>query len=291
MRDQATNRNILHKDEDLKKEQKEKRISNHNKPSDEHFDIDIGDEVMVKDQMTKLKPREKFVVVSSAPDESKVKVQKRDKKFTARQYDIPKHQLMKVPRKAALKAKQNISEWSKLCAVSVVQNKVKLHAWDHDNDDEDPVFYTKKPLIVEEEDEEDPSNDTTHSDRSTTTDHEYEEDSSTEPDDSFRLIDNENLANWGDEDTYHEDDEDSTPREGSQDSFHDAQEINDPDYCPGPGLLRNILEDNRTFLNNHPKRPDRTENQKVHNILRKSTRETEKHDYREMHGIRKYNKK
>ena len=291
MRDQATNRNILHKDEDLKKEQKEKRISNHNKPSDEHFDIDIGDEVMVKDQMTKLKPREKFVVVSSAPDESKVKVQKRDKKFTARQYDIPKHQLMKVPRKAALKAKQNISEWSKLCAVSVVQNKVKLHAWDHDNDDEDPVFYTKKTLIVEEEDDEDPSNDTTHSDRSTTTDHEYEEDSSTEPDDSFRLIDNENLANWGDEDTSHEDDEDSTPREGSQDSFHDAQENNDPDYCPGPGLLRNILEDNRTFLNNHPKRPDRTENQKVHNILRKSTRATEKHDYREMHGIRKYNKK
>ena len=285
MRDQATNRNILHKDEELKAKQKEKRIANHNKPSDEKYDVDIGDEVMVKDQMTKLKPREKFVVVSDGQDDNNVTVQKRDKKFTARQYEVPKHQLLKVPRAAAKKAKENIKKWSKLCSVSVKEN-VKLYAWDDDDNDEDPVFFTVKPLNLEDDDANDfDSFETTNSDRSTTTDREYEDSSTEQEDESFRLIDNENIANW-EEEHGDDDDEDSTPRE---ESFHDAEERASPDNCPGPGLLRNILEDNKTFLTQHPRKPDRTEDQKLQN-LRRSARAAEKErtDYREMSGIRKY---
>ena len=289
MRDQATNRNIIHKDEDLKNKQKEKRESNHNKASEENFDFNVGDDVMVKDQLTKLKPREKFVIVSPGQDDNNVRVQKRDKKFTARQYDIPKHQLLKVPRRAALKAKQNIAEWTKLCSVSVKKKKsaVKLHAWEHGDDDEDPTFHTMKPLLMEDEEDFDPSNETTNSERSTTTDHEHEETSTESEDDSFRLVDNERIADWGGDDD--EDDEDSTPQE---ELFHDAEENGSPDNCPGPGLLRNILEDNRTFLKIHPKKPDRTDDQKVRNpiIVRRSSRQAEQPDYRELHGIRKYRK-
>ena len=95
-------------------------------------------------------------------------------------------------------------------------------------------------------------------------------------------MDNEQLANWGEEYLADEDD-DSTPRE---DSFHDAEGNSSPDNCQGPGLLRNIIDDNRTFLNEHPKRPDRTEDQKN----RRSARllQNECPDYRLMHGIRKY---
>ena len=236
-----------------------------------------------------LKPREKFVIVSPGQDDNNVRVQKRDKKFTARQYDIPKHQLLKVPRRAALKAKQNIAEWTKLCSVSVKKKKsaVKLHAWEHGDDDEDPTFHTMKPLLMEDEEDFDPSNETTNSERSTTTDHEHEETSTESEDDSFRLVDNERIADWGGDDD--EDDEDSTPQE---ELFHDAEENGSPDNCPGPGLLRNILEDNRTFLKIHPKKPDRTDDQKVRNpiIVRRSSRQAEQPDYRELHGIRKYRK-
>ena len=90
---------------------------------------------------------------------------------------------------------------------------------------------------MEDEEDFDPSNETTNSERSTTTDHEHEETSTESEDDSFRLVDNERIADWGRDDD--EDDEDSTPQE---DLFHDAEEIGSPDNCPGPGLLRNILE-------------------------------------------------
>ena len=78
------------------------------------------------------------------------------------------------------------------------------------------------------------------------------------------MIDNENIANW-EEEHGDDDDEDSTPRE---ESFHDAEERASPDNCPGPGLLRNILEDNITFLTQHPRKPDRTEDQKLQNLRR-----------------------
>ena len=287
MRDQATNRNILHKDEDLKLKQKEKRMSNHNKPSDTDYSFDVGDEVMVKDQMTKLKPREKFVVVSPSQEENKVTVQKREKKFTARQYNIPKHQLLKVPRKAAMKAKQKINDWSKLCKVSTKQNDVKLHAWEDVDDDEDQVYYTTKPVNIDDEERDQSMDDTTYSEDSTT-DREHE--TSTETDDD-RFVPNENLAEWGEEEEVEIDDDDSTtPQE--EDSFHDAQDQGSNDYCPGPGLLRNILDENTTFLNQHPKRPDRTEDQKIRNILRRSERTAEHNrpDYRMLSGMRQRKK-
>ena len=287
MRDQATNRNILHKDEDLKLKQKEKRMSNHNKPSDTDYSFDVGDEVMVKDQMTKLKPREKFVVVSPSQEENKVTVQKREKKFTARQYNIPKHQLLKVPRKAAMKAKQKINDWSKLCKVSTKQNDVKLHAWEDVDDDEDQVYYTTKPVNIDDEERDQSMDDTTYSEDSTT-DREHE--TSTETDDD-RFVPNENLAEWGEEEEVEIDDDDSTtPQE--EDSFHDAQDQGSNDYCPGPGLLRNILDENTTFLNQHPKRPDRTEDQKIRNILRRSERTAQHNrpDYRMLSGMRQQKK-
>ena len=63
MRDQATNRKIAAKDENLKLLQKEKRNETYNKPLDILPEFEIGDDVMITDSLSKLKPREKFVVI------------------------------------------------------------------------------------------------------------------------------------------------------------------------------------------------------------------------------------
>ena len=113
LRDQVTNKNIMHKDEELKNVQKELRERSHNKVPPVNVKFDVGDTVMIKDQLTKTKPREKFIVVdSSTGNNSDVKIQKQDKKFMAKQYDVKKHQLIRVPRDAALLAKKRISDTS-----------------------------------------------------------------------------------------------------------------------------------------------------------------------------------
>ena len=146
MRYQATNKNIAAKDDKLKLAQKEKRNQHHNKPLDSLPQFDVGDNVMVKDSLSKLKPREKFVVISPSASQEKthVVVQKQDKKFNARKYEIPKHQLLKVPCQAALKARRKISEVAQFCSIQIRENdvEIKSHAWDKvDNDDEEDYLY------------------------------------------------------------------------------------------------------------------------------------------------------
>ena len=109
MRDLGTNKNIIQQDEKLKEEQRQLREHNHNKEKTISVEYETGDTVMIKDQLTKTKPREKFIVIDPNTKHSKVKVQKQDNKFFARQYDVPKHQLIKAPRKAAMRARELIS--------------------------------------------------------------------------------------------------------------------------------------------------------------------------------------
>ena len=146
MRDLATNKNINHKDSVLKAQQSENRTQSHNKVPPVTVQYDMGETVMIKDSMSKLKPREKFVIVDPDVSQTHVKIQKQDKKFMARQYDVPKHQLLRVPRQAAVKAKKKISESAKLCHLYVKENEVPIHAFnDADStDDEDTVYYNCK---------------------------------------------------------------------------------------------------------------------------------------------------
>ena len=102
----------------------------HNKPLDDVVDVRVGDHVMIKDQMSKLKPREKFVVIDPKVNDTHVTVQKQDKKFLARQYDVAKHQLLKVPRQAALKAKQKIKNMSHLYQLGQQNPIIPTHAFD-----------------------------------------------------------------------------------------------------------------------------------------------------------------
>ena len=152
MRDQATNKNIVAKDEVLKEAQRKKRLQNHNDPLDALPQFDVGDDVMIKDSLSKLKPREKFVVISPGKnhEETHVVVQKQDKKFNSRKYEIPKHQLLKVPRQAALKARKRISEVAQFCSLQVHDRdvEIKTHAWDNlDDDDETDNIYHSYRII------------------------------------------------------------------------------------------------------------------------------------------------
>ena len=56
MRDQATNRNIQHKDCELKDKQKQNRERTHNKTKPIAVEYNPGDTVMIKDQISKVKP-------------------------------------------------------------------------------------------------------------------------------------------------------------------------------------------------------------------------------------------
>ena len=91
MRDQATNKNITHNDVQLTKEQREMREKTHNKATPLKVEYAVGDNVMIKDKVTKLKPREKFIVVEPNATNSHAIIQKQNEKFLTRQYSIPKH--------------------------------------------------------------------------------------------------------------------------------------------------------------------------------------------------------
>ena len=56
MRDQATNRNIQHKDCELKDKQKQNRERTHNKTKPIAVEYNPGDTVMIKDRISKVKP-------------------------------------------------------------------------------------------------------------------------------------------------------------------------------------------------------------------------------------------
>ena len=144
MRDLGTNKNIIQQDEKLKEEQRQLREHNHNKEKTISVEYETGDTVMIKDQLTKTKPREKFIVIARNTEHSKVKVQKQDNKFFARQYDVPKHQLIKAPRKAAMRARELISNTADVNHIQTLHD-IPTHAYDDslDTDDEmDMIFYT-----------------------------------------------------------------------------------------------------------------------------------------------------
>ena len=144
MRDQATNRNIAHNDDQLQASQKEKRIQSHNKVPPVKVTYDTGDTVMIKDQLSKTKPREKFIVVDPDISETHVKVQKQDKNFFTRQYNVAKHQLVKMPRKAKIRARKKLAETSHLYHLKPLQCQIPLHAFDSasDSDDQDSTYQT-----------------------------------------------------------------------------------------------------------------------------------------------------
>ena len=180
MRDQATNRNINHRDDVLKSKQKQNREQTHNKTIQDKSEFTAGETVMIKDQMTKLKPREKFVVVNPNVKDTHVKIQKQDKKFMAKQYDIPKYQLLRVPRKAAVRARKKISESAHLCSIQPLDSTVPTHAFDDPNssEDEDSVYYTVKYDNITDDDSFDPTtsnNSTTDSNDNSTFSYEEEE--------------------------------------------------------------------------------------------------------------------
>ena len=58
---------------------------------------------MIKDQLMKTKPLEKFIVIDLGVADTHVQIQKHDKKLLVRQYRIPKYRLMKTPPQAASK--------------------------------------------------------------------------------------------------------------------------------------------------------------------------------------------
>ena len=64
MRDQVTNKNINYDDTTLKDQQREKRESTHNKVPHPEVTYETGDTVMIKDKLTKLKPRESSLLLS-----------------------------------------------------------------------------------------------------------------------------------------------------------------------------------------------------------------------------------
>ena len=57
---------------------------------------------MIKDQLTKLKPRDKFVVIKPNTNETQVKIQKQNNKLKSKQYTILKHEIMKLQHKQML---------------------------------------------------------------------------------------------------------------------------------------------------------------------------------------------
>ena len=145
MRDLATNKSISLQDDYLKQSQLEKRERCHTKSKPLNVKYETGDTVMIKDQMTKTKPREKFVIMDPGEGESCVTIQKQDKKFNARQYNVPKYQLLKVPRAAALKARKKIADVAPLCYVELDVSVPPIHAFndsDEDDNDQDWVYYT-----------------------------------------------------------------------------------------------------------------------------------------------------
>lgn len=229
MRDQATNRNINHKDCVLKDQQKENREKSHNNVIPDNSDFDMGETVMVKNQLSKTKPREKYVVVNPELNDTHVTIQKQDKKFLAKQYEVPKHQLLRIPRKAAVKARQRISKSAHLCQVKTFDPQVPIHAFDDPmtSDDEDLVYYTPKTYIFED------TLDSTSSQNSTNDNLDHDSSCNIEEDDS----------------------EDSS-----------VQEIDSP--SPPPQLTRNrlgafrrtqrlddLIQQNNEFLSNHPTPP------------------------------------
>ena len=223
MRDQATNKNIAAKDENLKLIQKEKRNQSHNQSLETLPNFDIGDDVMIKDSLSKLKPREKFVVIEPSDDkkDTHVVVQKQDKKFNSRKYEIPKHQLFKVPRQAALKARQKISDVAQFCYVQLHDTDVgiRTHAWD-DNEDDDDVYYS---YLAHQRNIMNDTQETTDSDEPT-------------PD----------LSNQGNE---------TDVENENNDSFHEC----DNDLASTPEeRLDEIIEDARQFLTVHPIPPPHT---------------------------------
>ena len=144
MRDQATNKNITHNDVQLTKEQREMREKTHNKATPLKVEYAVGDNVMIKDKVTKLKPREKFIVVEPNATNSHAIIQKQNEKFLTRQYSIPKHQLFKLPRAAAVKARERIRKLAPLNQLQTVQDGIPLHAFvsSNEEDDEDILYYT-----------------------------------------------------------------------------------------------------------------------------------------------------
>ena len=75
-----------------------------------------------------------------------VKIQKQNSKFMSRQYTVPKHQLMKLPRAAAMKARKRIAELAPICHLELNRPKVSLHVFTptetDTEDEEDLIFYT-----------------------------------------------------------------------------------------------------------------------------------------------------
>ena len=146
MRDMATNRSINLQDDHLKTSQLEKREKSHSKSKPLAVKYETGDSVMIKDQLTKMRPREKFVVVDPEFDDVHVKIQKQDKKFNTRQYTIPKYQLLKVPRAASMKARERIAELAPICCVQANFKAPPSHAFemlDESDGEEDSVYYTQ----------------------------------------------------------------------------------------------------------------------------------------------------
>ena len=245
MRDQATNKNIVQNDVDLRQTQHEKRIASHNKANnDEGIDVDVGDHVMIKDQISKLKPREKFVIVSQSEDKPTVTLQKQDSKFTSRQYEVPKHQLLKVPtpddspkpkRKAAIKAREKLQDIANLLNVEAVNDSPKLYAWDDlENDDETcyVTFQTREDLEQELEN-------VASSEEST-------DDQSSDHNDTIVEVSNDEFEEC---------------HEGLESSPEaTASKVLRPDNIDNVQLdqvqrLNHILEENRAFLAEHPRPP------------------------------------
>ena len=244
MRDQVTNKNIHHADEKLKDIQKNKRIHTHNKVPPTDVNFDPGETVMIKDHMTKTRPREKFIVLDPDVNDKHVKVQKQEKKFLARPYNVPKHQLLKIPRQAAVIAKQRIADTSHLCYVETNKPKIPTHAFDTlvDSDTEDCVVY--KTVYYQEEDS--ISSGSTESPVS----------SSTANSDRERI--NSNVQ---------------TPSH-SLDVSYSSSPLNDyalssDEHSSNRIAIDNIIQDTRNFLQIHPK-PPLSSNNCVH--LRRSIR-------------------
>ena len=226
MRDQATNKNINHNDNKLKEIQREKKEAYHNKVPPIEVEYQIGDSVMIKDQMTKVKPREKIVVVQPDHSDTHAIIQKQDKKFMTRQHKIPKHQLIKLPRMAAMKARQRISETAHMFALEIQDKNVPLHAFntgDYEEDEEGDIYFTYRLNNID--DEEDKSSHVTVSENSTS------------------------LDDISDDDWYMEEDVD----DGMMDQLNLITDRNNP--LNRTQKLDAIIRDASQFLSEHPRPP------------------------------------
>ena len=185
----------------------EAREKQHNKPSDDPHGFEIGHNVFLKNDKSKLKARQLYRIVEiySKDNETWATIQKHDSQFRAKQYEVKLSEIMLLPgqnnesrpkRKAALKARETFAKARK---VIKKPKPTPTNGWDYEKlleqiqfDDEETWYqYHENQNLPPEIDEDNIDSDDTPTNESSSSEHEeFEDANDAESESSSTVTDN-----------------------------------------------------------------------------------------------------